>query len=115
LLIRAFTPEADVIAAGVALLAVAAFFQLFDGLQVVATGALRGAGDTRTPMVWSLIGHGLVGLPVGYVFCFRLGFGVVGLWVGLSAGLILIGVALLRVWWRRAHEFSQPGADHALR
>ena len=55
---RLFTPETEVIAAGMMLLRIAAFFQLFDGLQVVATGALRGAGDTRTPMVCHFTGIG---------------------------------------------------------
>ena len=83
---------------GVALLFVAAVFQLFDGLQGVATGALRGLGDTRTPMMWNLAGHWFFGLPLGYLLCFRLGLGVVGLWWGLSAGLMICGVALLVVW-----------------
>ena len=80
---------------GVSLLFVAAVFQLFDGLQGVATGALRGLGDTRTAMMWNLAGHWFVGLPLGYLLCFRWGFGVVGLWWGLSAGLMICGVALL--------------------
>jgi len=74
---------------------VAAFFQLFDGLQAVATGALRGAGDTRTPMIWSSTLYWLVGLPVGAYLCFRVGWGAAGLWTGLCVALILIGCALL--------------------
>jgi MATE family multidrug resistance protein len=73
-------------------------FQLFDGLQTVATGALRGLGDTRTPMVFNLIGHWLIGLPIGYVLCFNRNWGVAGLWTGLSTGLILIGASLLVTW-----------------
>jgi MATE family multidrug resistance protein len=101
LVLRAFTTEGDVIAAGVRLLHVAALFQLFDGLQVVATGALRGAGDTRTPMLWNLLGYWLLGLPVGYFLCFRAGWGAVGLWLGLSLGLIVVGSVLVRAWARR--------------
>lgn len=100
-LIGAFTSDAGVLLAGVSLLMVAAIFQLFDGLQVAATGALRGLGDTRSPMIWNLIGHWVVGLPLGYTLCFVLGFGVIGLWWGLSTGLIICGVSLLYVWWRR--------------
>ena len=85
-----FTRDAAVLATGVSLLAVAAMFQIFDGLQVTATGALRGLGDTHTAMVWNLIGHWGVGLPLGWWLCFRGGWGVVGLWVGLSAGLIIV-------------------------
>jgi MATE family multidrug resistance protein len=99
-LLRLFTSDPPVIATGVALLAVAAVFQLFDGVQVVATGALRGLGDTRTPMVSNLVGHWALGLPVGYTLCFWLNTGVVGLWGGLSAGLIAVGAVLLYVWQR---------------
>ena len=104
LLLGAFTSDAGVLGVGVTLLFVAAIFQLFDGVQGVATGALRGLGDTRTPMLWNLFGHWAVGLPVGYWLCFVSGFGVVGLWWGLSIGLIICGVVLLVVWARRVHE-----------
>jgi MATE family multidrug resistance protein len=102
-LIGAFTSDDRVLRTGIALLAVAAVFQLFDGLQVVGTGVLRGLGDTRTPMLWNLAGHWFIGLPVAYVLAFRAGLGVVGLWWGLSSGLIICGVALVCVWWRRIH------------
>jgi len=85
---------------GVSLLYIAAVFQLFDGVQVVAIGALRGAGDTRTPMIWNFVGYWLLGLPVGYYLCFVAGYGVLGLWVGLSLGLIIVGSILLGVWAR---------------
>lgn len=97
-LIHAFTRDRAVLEIGVSLLFVAAVFQLFDGLQGVTTGALRGLGDTRTAMLWNLTGHWLVGLPLGYLLCFRWGLGVVGLWWGLSVGLMICGVALLFVW-----------------
>lgn len=103
MLASAFTSDAAVVATGVVLLRVAAAFQLFDGLQVVTTGALRGLGDTRTPMLANLAGHWAVGLPVGAWCAFGLGWGVIGLWVGLSLGLILVGSALLVVWRRRIH------------
>jgi len=100
-IVKAFTADESVVAAGISLLFVAAFFQLFDGVQVVATGILRGSGDTRTPMLCNLVGHWVLGMPVGYGLCFWLGRGVVGLWVGLSLGLIAIGIVLLFVWNRR--------------
>jgi multidrug resistance protein, MATE family len=102
-LIATFTTDARVLEIGVALLAVAAVFQLFDGLQAVATGVLRGLGETRMPMLWNLAGHWFIGLPLAYVLAFNLDFGVIGLWWGLSSGLIICGVALLVVWWRRIH------------
>ena len=97
---RTYTPEEDIIHATKLLLIAGAAFQLFDGIQTVATGALRGAGDTRTPMVCHLIAYWIVGLPLGYWLCFRLGWGGVGLWSGLSLALILIGIVLLYVWRR---------------
>lgn len=97
-LMRAFTDDRVVIDTGTTLLFVAAVFQLFDGLQAVTTGALRGLGNTRTAMLWNLAGHWFIGLPLGYTLCFTLGLGVVGLWWGLSAGLMVCGVALLVVW-----------------
>ncbi len=100
-LIGGFTRDEGVLRLGASLLAVAAVFQLFDGIQGVATGVLRGLGDTRTPMIWNLIGHWFIGLPTGYFLCFGLGRGVVGLWWGLSLGLIICGAVLLVVWARR--------------
>jgi MATE family multidrug resistance protein len=98
MLFRAFTSDRAVIEIGIDLLFVAAIFQLFDGVQAVATGALRGLGDTHTAMLWNLGGHWAIGLPLGYLLCFRRGYGVVGLWWGLSIGLMICGVALLVVW-----------------
>jgi MATE family multidrug resistance protein len=100
-----FTPDVEAIAAAVTLLRIAAFFQLFDGLQVVATGALRGAGDTRTPMLCHFAGYWLIGLPLGAFLCFNRGFGAPGLWIGLSVGLILIGSVLTLLWNRASHRF----------
>ena len=74
-LIGLFTNDAAVLALGASLLWIAAVFQLFDGLQGVVTGTLRGLGDTRTPMVTNLAAHWLIGLPVGYWLCFGLGWG----------------------------------------
>jgi MATE family, multidrug efflux pump len=73
-------------------------FQLFDGLQVVATGALRGAGDTRIPMLANFIGYWVIGLPLGAFLCFKMKMGAVGMWLGLCLALVLIGSALLAVW-----------------
>jgi MATE family multidrug resistance protein len=111
---RLFTPEADVINAAAALLRIAAFFQLFDGLQVVTTGALRGAGDTRTPMACHFAGYWLIGLPLGVWLCFSKGLGAPGLWAGLSAGLILIGIVLTLAWRRAAARFA-PHASAMLK
>jgi len=112
-LIGAFTTDAGVLAIGSSLLLVAAVFQLFDGIQGVATGVLRGLGDTRTPMLWNLFAHWVIGLPLGYALCFGLGVGVVGLWWGLSSGLIICGVALLVAWTRRIRAHTDD--EHSRR
>jgi MATE family, multidrug efflux pump len=98
---RAFSPDPAVIRVGATLLLVAAAFQLFDGLQVVTTGALRGAGDTRTPMIANFVAYWLIGLPLGYVLGFPLGWGALGIWIGLCCGLMLIGSMLLLTWHRK--------------
>jgi MATE family multidrug resistance protein len=102
LIARLFSPDPMVIRTGAKLLLVAAAFQLFDGLQTVATGALRGAGDTKTPMLANFIAYWLIGIPAGYVLCFRLGWGALGVWIGLCGGLMIIGSGLLFAWSRRA-------------
>lgn len=103
-LLGLFTRNTAVTEIGVALLLIAAVFQMFDGIQGVLTGALRGLGDTRTPMIWNLVGHWAFGLPLGYALCFWWTWGVRGLWIGLSAGLISVGAALLVVWSRRTRR-----------
>ena len=108
-LLRAFTTDSTVIEIGVGLLAIAAAFQLFDGAQAVATGILRGSGDTRTPMITNVIGHWVLGLPVGYVLCFVAGWGVAGLWTGLSIGLVFVSAILTAVWWKRARVMQNAG------
>jgi MATE family multidrug resistance protein len=97
-IVGAFTADAEVIRMGVILLAVAAAFEFCDGLQVVATGTLRGLGDTRTPMFVNLVAHWGVGLPIGWWLGLRGGWGVVGLWAGLALGLIVAGAVLLLTW-----------------
>jgi multidrug resistance protein, MATE family len=109
-LIGLFAPGPDVLALGASLVLIAAVFQLFDGLQAVATGALRGLGETRTPMLVNLVGHWMLGLPLGAILCFALGVGVRGLWVGLSVGLIVCGVILTWVWHRRIAHFVHTGS-----
>ena len=74
---------------------------------MVTTGALRGLGDTRTPMFTNLVGHWLIALPIAAFGGFTLGYGVVGLWVGLCVGLTLVGLFLLAVWRRRISDLRR--------
>ncbi len=101
-----YTPDETVVRSTVLLLAAGAAFQLFDGIQTVATGALRGAGDTRTPLFCHFTAYWVIGLPLGAWLCFRRGWGALGLWVGLSLALILIGIVLLFVWRRMVHRLA---------
>jgi MATE family multidrug resistance protein len=70
-------------------------FQVFDGLQVVAGGILRGLGETRVAMLVNILGYWLLGLPVSYLLGFRAGMGPVGLWWGLVLGLAVVATVLL--------------------
>jgi MATE family multidrug resistance protein len=94
MLVRAFTTDERVVAVGADLLRIAALFQIFDGVQAVAAGALRGAGDMRYPFVANVIAHWLVGFPAALVLGFALHGGARGLWWGLTAGLVFVSVLL---------------------
>jgi MATE family multidrug resistance protein len=93
----AFTEDAAVMELGATLLVIAAAFQLFDGVQGVAAGALRGAADVRFAFVANIGAHWLVGLPFALWLAFRAGLGAQGLWLGLLVGLVLVAILLL---WR---------------
>lgn len=94
-------PEsARIIELGAVLLIVAALFHLADAMQVMALGLLRGIRDTKVPMVLAAVSYWLVGIPCSYVLAFPLGYGAVGLWLGLVVGLVCASVSLLvRFWW----------------
>ena len=78
------------------LIPLAGLFQVFDGIQAVAVGILRGAGDTRWPMMINILGFWLVGVPISIWLGFYAGYGPTGLWWGFVAGLA--AVALLLLW-----------------
>ncbi len=101
LFLSTFTEDQGLLDLGAQLLYAAAIFQIFDGIQVVATGALRGLGDTRTPVIANFGAHWVIGLPVGALLCFQLRFGVIGVWVGFSFGLIIVALLLLVAWSRQ--------------
>lgn len=102
-ILRIYTRDPLVIDIAVRLLGLAALFQLFDGIQTVATGALRGLGSTRIAMLVNFVCYWIVGLPLGYWLCFVLLWGIYGVWVGLT--IALIGVAVILLWaWNRESQ-----------
>lgn len=101
----AYTSSEEVALLAALLIPVAGLFQVFDGLQVTAAGVLRGAGDTRAPMVVNLLGFWLFGLPASLVLAFPLGLGPQGLWLGLVVGLGAVAAFLLV---RVARRFARP-------
>jgi multidrug resistance protein, MATE family len=92
------------------LIVIAALFQVFDGMQVIAVGALRGYRDTVVPMLLAAFGYWGAGFAGGWLLAFPLGYGAIGLWWGLAFGLAVVAVLLtLRLYWI-AGPFSQ-GAE----
>lgn len=99
-LARLFTSDPEVLATATVLMRVAAAFQVFDGVQGVVGGALRGAADTRFASLMNVLCHWCIGLPLAVTFGALLGHGVVGYWWGLALGLLAVSVALSLRFWR---------------
>jgi MATE family multidrug resistance protein len=110
-LIQLYTNDARVLAVGPGLLAIVAAFEVFDGIQTVSTGALRGLGETRAPMWANLVGYWVLGLPLGFFLCFGLKWGIYGLWIGLTLALIVIALALIARWKRDAEREVLAGSQ----
>ena len=90
-----YTSVPGVVAIASTLLPIAGAFQVFDGIQVVAAGVLRGAGDTRAAMLSNVLGFWLIGMPVSLALGFKAQLGVVGLWWGFVAGLAAVALFLV--------------------
>ena len=106
LLISAFLDTADpnnaeVIKLATSFLIFAALFQIADGAQVVGSGMLRGLHDARVPMIFALVGYWGIGLPLGMMLAFPLGLNGIGIWIGLSIGLIVVACLMVGRWRRR--------------
>jgi MATE family multidrug resistance protein len=97
---RLFTPDTGVIAAAVPLLAIAAGFQFFDGIQITATGALRGAANTTAPFFTQLVSYWVIGMPLGMLLGFHAKLGAAGLWWGLLIALTIAAFVLVYFWQR---------------
>jgi multidrug resistance protein, MATE family len=102
MLVHVYTHDGQTVAVAVRLLALAGIFQVFDGIQGVGTGALRGLGNTRGPMVVNLLAYGVIGLPIGYVLCFKTRLGIYGLWSGLTLALIFAAALVLGMWLKES-------------
>jgi MATE family multidrug resistance protein len=103
-ILRFYTDNLAVDVAGVPLLILAAFFQLFDGVQTVTTGALRGMGNTHSSMLANFISYWVLGLPLAWYLVFVRKWGAIGIWSGLSISLVVLAVILVLVWSRRSQE-----------
>ena len=114
LLARVYTTDASVVAVAAMLIPLAGVFQVFDGLQVVSIGVLRGVGDTRAPMIIAAVGYWVVGVPVSAYLGLRAGMGAVGLWWGLVVGLAVVSLVLLgRVAIRVRRDLTRLSIDDA--
>ena len=110
-LARLYTRDPAVIAVVEALLPIAAAFQVFDGLQVVSAGVLRGAADTTVPAAMAFLGYWVLALPFGWWLAFRAGLGARGLWWGFTVGLAVVAVLLLlRIAVRFRRPLARAGA-----
>src|SRR5712671_2515332 len=87
--------NAGLVAIAVQFFVIAALFQIFDGVQVIAVGALRGYRDAAVPMLIAAIGYWAIGFAGGWLLAFPLGLGAVGLWLGLALGLAVVATALM--------------------
>lgn len=105
--------NADVVALAVTLLGIAAFFQLFDGVQVAAAGALRGLKDTRVPMILAFFSYWILGLSIGYTLGFQSGWGSVGLWWGLVVGLAAAACLLTLRFHRHVQYVASETVERA--
>ena len=111
-LARLYTGDMVVLAVAVSLIPIAGVFQVFDGLQAVGAGVLRGLGDTRAPMIINILGFWLFGMPVSIYLGFNAGLGPRGLWWGFVAGLGAVAVLLLyRIRTRLRHALSRVTLD----
>jgi MATE family multidrug resistance protein len=105
---RIYTRDPLVLQLAVLLLPIAGVFQVFDGLQVVAIGLLRGLGDTQVPMIANVVAFWCIGVPVSLWLAFGLDYGAVGLWWGLVVGLGAVAVFLIaRIRQREQRDLAR--------
>ncbi|MGH7653202.1 MAG: MATE family efflux transporter [Gemmatimonadaceae bacterium] len=109
-----FVHDPETIATAASLIFIAGIFQLFDGIQAVATGVLRGTGDTRVPMLLHLLAFWGVGIPLCLWLAFRAGLGPQGVWWGYVGALMVAAtIQLLRVRWRLRQDIRRLQIDES--
>lgn len=107
-----FASDSATVAMAAALIPIAGLFQIFDGIQVVALGVLRGTGDTRIPMFLHLGGFWGIGIPLSLVLGFTVGMGPQGIWWGYVGSLAAVAVMqLMRVRWRLGQDIQRLRID----
>ena len=124
---RLYVSDPQVVALAASLLPIAGAFQIFDGIQVVGGGLMRGMGRPQAGAIANLFSFYLLGLPLAWLLAFRAGLGIVGVWWGLAAGLACVAT-ILCVWVTRtsrrplaelsvspagAHSVDPDRLDHA--
>lgn len=103
----------EVVQLAVSLLAIAAWFELFDGTQSIAMGAIRGLKDARTTFLVGLAGYWLVGVPMALLLAFPLGWGPSGVWWGLASGLACAAIGLCLAFEAKTARLLRPQAASA--
>ena len=103
----------DVVQLAVGLLAIAAWFELFDGTQCIAMGAIRGLKDARTTFLVGLAGYWLVGVPMALLLAFPLGWGPSGVWWGLASGLACAAIGLTLAFETKTSRLLRPSLPAA--
>lgn len=101
-----YIDDIDVINTTASLLIIAGFFQIFDGMQAVTAGVLRGLMDVKKPMFIILAAYWLVGIPSGYIFAFNLELNAFGVWIGFLIGLVIIGISLLVRFFNKSKKLK---------
>ena len=107
-ILRLMTNNPEIIQSSISLLFVVAFFQIPDGIQVTLWGVLKGLKVARLPFLLTIIGHYLIGLPIGLYLAFSKGHQVEGLWIGLTVGLYIMALGLGAILLHRLKTLSFP-------
>jgi MATE family multidrug resistance protein len=107
-----FTPDVAVRALTVQLLVLAGVFQIFDGIQVVSSGALRGFADTKVPFLIGILSYWVVALPVSWLAAFHFGFGAPGIWLGFVVGLGVAAVSMSSRLLRKCNRLNVSPSAH---